>query len=118
MTDNSSSPPFRERARRPIPKRTTPHRNILGVFWQSDGAVQSAPSHASGTYGQAVGNGHPLGLPADMPEDPSDRIAANINHEYMQSASNVIDRPRIARMSLSDFVTLCESLRPHSARYP
>jgi hypothetical protein len=78
------------RLRRPLSPRTTPRRNILGVFKQRDGADQAQPRPVY--TGAPPAGGHPLGLPVEEEGAPRDHIAPEFDSDAMQAASSVVDR--------------------------
>ena len=77
------------RLRRPDPPRTTPHRNILGVFSQK---ADDGPKSRTYSAPLSQTEGHPLGLPADMDADQPERLSLHQNKQDMDAASNVIER--------------------------
>lgn len=76
------------RLRRPVPQRTTPRRNILGVFSQR---ADDRPRPRTSAQMDAT-DAHPLGIPIETGSDQADRIAPDLNQQDMQAASKLIDR--------------------------
>ncbi len=65
MTNSDHANGAEPRLRRPLPPRTMPRRNILGVFMQKDGSAQNAPSQAAPKHSDPPARSHPLGLPVE-----------------------------------------------------
>jgi len=89
--DAAPAPGTTPRIRRPVSARTTPRRNILGVFKQRDGAGTSPQAKPVYT-GAPPADGHPLGLPMEDDTAPQNHITPEFDSDAMQAASSVVDR--------------------------
>jgi len=93
MTDTDPAMGSRPRIRRPDPGRTTPRRNILGVFSQRDGAAASPQSGTEAMrFSGPPPGAHPLGLPMEEDAAPQDRVAPDFDAEAMRAADGVVNR--------------------------
>lgn len=92
MTNSDHANGAEPRLRRPLPPRTMPRRNILGVFMQKDGSAQNAPSQAAPKHSDPPARSHPLGLPVEEDGPQQECIAPDFDHAAMQAASSVADR--------------------------
>ena len=77
----------RERLRRPTPARTTPRRNILGIFFQHPGGRTTDPMQSTQNF-----EAHPLGLPTDEGSGQPEQFATNLERQDIQAAADLIDR--------------------------